>query len=358
MIPASSPAVGPPASMLTVLDHLPPGLLERPASELHAELGGPTLIHLPGERTPALFVSVLLHGNETTGWEALRQLLAQWDGRPLPRALSVLVGNVEAAREGLRHLDHQPDYNRIWRGGPWPEAGVAARVLEEMRARGVWCALDVHNTSGRNPHYACIHDLEPVTLALAARFSHVAILATTPETVLSRAFEALGPAITVECGLPGQPYGVNHARAFLEECLVATTLPGEGAPDTLLRTAAVVRVPWETRLGFGDPGAVLDLATDVDRLNFRDVPAGTVLGTIRAGDSLPLHALDPSGVDVTARHLRRDGDHLVAAADLLPAMLTTDVRIVHQDCLCYLMERVPHPARRAPAANAEMAGGG
>jgi hypothetical protein len=28
---------------------------------------------------------------------------------------------------------------------------------------------------------------------------------------------------------------------------------------------------------------------------------------------------------------------------LMPAMLTRDERVIRQDCLCYLMERLPYP---------------
>ncbi len=48
---------------LTELDHLPDGLLERPASALHHSLDGPTLIHLAGRNKQPLFVSVLQHGH-------------------------------------------------------------------------------------------------------------------------------------------------------------------------------------------------------------------------------------------------------------------------------------------------------
>ncbi len=99
--------------MLQELDALPPGLLDLEAPQLEVLLGGPTLIHLPGRRTPALFVSVLMHGNETTGWAAVRDLLRTYapgggDG-VLPRAVSLFVGNVSAAAQGVRRLDGQPD---------------------------------------------------------------------------------------------------------------------------------------------------------------------------------------------------------------------------------------------------------
>ncbi|MFS8860164.1 peptidase M14, partial [Synechococcus sp. H60.1] len=80
--------------MLTVLDHLPEQLLDLEAHQLYDRLGGPTLIHLAGRRDPPLFVSVLLHGNEVTGWQAVRQLLRRYVQRELPRSLSLFIGNV------------------------------------------------------------------------------------------------------------------------------------------------------------------------------------------------------------------------------------------------------------------------
>ncbi len=53
--------------MLQELHTLPAGLLETTPRDLEAVLGGPTLIHLPGDREPPLFISVLLHGNEPVG---------------------------------------------------------------------------------------------------------------------------------------------------------------------------------------------------------------------------------------------------------------------------------------------------
>ena len=61
--------------MLTVLETLPERFLDTPARELHQIFTGPTLIHLAGRRQPALFVSVLLHGNEDSGVVALQRLL-------------------------------------------------------------------------------------------------------------------------------------------------------------------------------------------------------------------------------------------------------------------------------------------
>lgn len=78
--------------MLQELDYLPDGLLDLPADALAGALGGPTLIHLSGRRDPALYVSVLMHGNETTGWDALRSWLRRYQqgegSSPCPAALA------------------------------------------------------------------------------------------------------------------------------------------------------------------------------------------------------------------------------------------------------------------------------
>ena len=74
--------------MLTVRDGIPPELLAADARQVARDLAGPTLFHLPGKRKEPLFVSVLLHGNEDGGWEAVRGLLRDRGGRELPRARS------------------------------------------------------------------------------------------------------------------------------------------------------------------------------------------------------------------------------------------------------------------------------
>ena len=110
--------------MLTELHNLPEGILDRDTRSLQDLLGGPTLIHLPGDRQPALFLSVLLHGNETVGWEALRALLRQRLARygelRLPRALSIFIGNIAAAAAGVRHLPDQPDTTASGRAANLP----------------------------------------------------------------------------------------------------------------------------------------------------------------------------------------------------------------------------------------------
>ena len=203
-------------------DILPDGLLEAEATELLDLLGAPTLIHLPGEKKEPLFVSTLLHGNETTGFYAIQRLLREYRDRPLPRSVSLFIGNVEAAAAEQRRLDHQPDYNRIWPGtdaGDCPEVSMMQQVVDNMRERHPFASLDVHNNTGINPHYACINRVDNQFLHLAAQFSRTVVYFIRPLGVQSMAMSYICPAVTLECGKVGQMHGVDHAISYLDACL-------------------------------------------------------------------------------------------------------------------------------------------
>jgi hypothetical protein len=297
-------------SLLRHYEGLPEGLLQARPTQLSDVLGGPSLIHLPGRRLQPLFVSVLLHGNETTGFLALQALLAGYQGKELPRALSIFIGNVEAARDGLRRLAGQPDYNRVWPGSEHtdsPEKRMMAEVVDIMQRRLPFASVDVHNNTGINPHYACINRIEHRFMHLASVFSRTLVYFIRPAGVQSMAFAQLCPAITVECGKVGQTAGEVHAQEFLDACLHLSQIPDHpvAAHDVdLFHTVATVRVPGAYSFGFGEQPVDICFIDDLDHLNF------DMLRTTRA---------------------------------LMPSMFTLDERVIRQDCLGYLMERYPLP---------------
>ncbi len=337
------------AVVLTQYDALPAGLLDLPASRLSDVLPGPALIHLPGRRTPPLFVSVLLHGNEDTGWLAAQSVLKQYAATGLPRALSLFIGNVAAARAGLRRLDGQPDYNRVWPGSEAAhpaERAMMQQVVDAMRARGVFASLDIHNNTGINPHYACVNRLDQAFLHLATLFSRIVVYFIQPRGVQSAAFATLCPAVTLECGKPGTPGSVEHAAAFLEACLHLAEFPAHPvAPHDvdLFHTVATVKVPESVSFGFAAPDADIDFVPALDHYNFRELAHGDRWGRVKAGSAARLQALDETGEDIGDRLFDYREDGITLRRPLMPAMLTRDERVIRQDCLCYLMERIGLP---------------
>jgi hypothetical protein len=331
--------------MLTITDRLPEGLLESDARTLHRVLAGPTLIHLPGRRTPPLFVSVLLHGNEDVGVQAIQRVLAAWRGRELPRALSVFIGNVSAARENVRRLDGQPDYNRVWPGTeqtPTPESAMLAAVVDEMRARQVFASVDLHNNTGLNPHYACIGRVRHPDLQLAALFSRTVVYFRRPLGVQTIAFGELCPAVTCECGKTGDESGIAHAAQFLDACLHLAAIPAHPARPGdvhLFHTIATAKIPPAASFSFDGEPADLRFRGDLEQLNFRELPAGSVFARCSRRPSACLDLRDEQGRDIGEALFALDGDALRLKRPVMPAMLTRDARAIREDCLCYFMER-------------------
>ena len=332
--------------MLNLYEDLPAGLLEARIEDLEDLLGGPSLIHLPGRRPEPLFVTVLLHGNESTGFRAVQSLLREYRDRELPRALSLFIANVAAARHGLRRLDGQIDYNRVWPGtdaADSPEARMMQQVVDGMGERRTFASLDVHNNTGINPHYACINRIDNQFLHLAAQFSRTVVYFIRPLGVQSMAMSHICPAVTLECGKPDHEYGAAHAQDYIDACLHMSELPGHPVASgdiDLFHTVATVKVPDGVSFGFADEAVQLDLASDLDHLNFRELPAGTRLGSLRNSDTLPLDVRDEDGRPVQEHFFAIDNGELVTTRPVMPSMFTLDTRIIRQDCLGYLMERL------------------
>lgn len=329
------------------LDHVPDGLLERPASALYQQLNGPTLIHLKVGDTRPLFVSVLQHGNEVTGWEAVRRLLKKTrEGKDLPRSLLLFIGNIQAAKHRLRRLDEQPDYNRCWPGGNAvdPKQQELFRTIHQkiIEAEPI-AGIDIHNNTGLNPHYAAVNLIRSEHLRLASLFSPKVVYFTMPPGTLSHSLAPYFPSTTLECGMAGEIHGTDHTEAYLETCLgldqIATT-PVDADDVHLYHMVATVNVKDHVLFGFGNVPADLALRENLDHLNFQELPPGTKFGDVFNGTQRPLVARDPSGIEVTDQYFSFDNGEVVTTREIMPSMLTLDRRVIQQDCLCYLMDRI------------------
>ncbi len=328
-------------------DSVPAGLEDLDdIAAIHRLVPEPTLIHLEGEKKQPLFVSVLLHGNEDTGFFALQKVLQKYRDRPLPRSLSIFIGNIEAARQGLRRLDGQPDYNRVWPGTDHPECDetrLMQQVVDAVAARKPFASIDMHNNTGKNPHYGCINYLDNRFQQLAVLFSRTVVYFQTPRGVQSMAMAQYCPAITVECGKPHLPHGVAHAFDFLDTVLHLEVIQDEPVHHQdidIFHTVARVTIPDEVSFSFGDNGADIIFDPAIDNLNFSELPIGAELARVRAGSKATLQVWNDEGEEVGAEYLARVEDKIVLTTPVMPSMLTLDKKVIRQDCLCYLMERI------------------
>ena len=332
-------------------DGLPDDLLSLDEVALLRALERPTLVRLPsdGEQPPRA-VATLLHGDESTGLQAMLRVLRH--RRRYPFDLYWIVGNVRAALAppGFAHrfLDDQEDFNRIW-GLDDPttlQRRAADRILTELEAAGLEALVDVHNNSGDNPFYAIITRQRSDVLNLATIFTTTLLRWDLRAHTLMESMQDRCATVAVECGLPGRPESLAFAVDALRRYLAAPPLADDRVvrDHDLLGGLRKVTVKPEIAFRFGgdlQDGLDLVLAPDADVHNFVEVPAGHVLGRVRPGAALPVCALDASGRDVTTEHFALDGDRLVVTAPATPVMMTRTVEAARKDCLFYLAMEVP-----------------
>jgi succinylglutamate desuccinylase len=281
-------------------------------------LGQPSLIKVTGKNSQArpLFVSTLLHGDEHSGLIALQRVLGRSRNCGIERTLLILVGNVQAAAQNKRLLPGQPDFNRIWDSSAarHPEHAIAHRCIEFARQSNIFAALDLHNNTGLNPHYACVANLRKHDLQLARMFSRNIMLFEKPDTTFGAAFAKIAPTITIEAGLSGDERGIEKIQALIESLLRQELLaeaPMEHTDADLYRNQYCVKLRSEFDLRFAsalelergagqsdDPPAdliaellltpsknpnqigVAFIREDIDRFNFLEIQRDTPIGRV------------------------------------------------------------------------------
>lgn len=224
-------------------------------------------------------------------------------------------------------------------------------VVECMRQRGLFASIDFHNNTGSNPHYACLNVIDNRFLHLATLFSRTVVYFIRPRGVQSQAMAGLCPAVTLECGKVRDQLGIDHALEFLNACMHLSDLPDQPVPTRdidLFHTVAQVKIPPEIDFAFAPHEARLVLSPELDRMNFRELPAGTALGRCTNGTGVSLDVRDEWGRKVGAQYFVVDGGEIRLRVPVMPSMLTCDEEVIRQDCLCYLMERYnQHVPKRA-----------
>lgn len=343
-------------------DVLPSGFLEVEFCDIRNVCPKPSLIRLRGKRSPALFISILLHGNEDAGLLALQDFFRAVAPDDLERDLTIFVGNVEACEAGVRFQDGKVDFNRAWPGSDLPLSkthDMLAKVVEQVVDEGVFASIDIHNNTGRNPEYGCICSLDQQHVNLASLFSEKIVYFTRPKGVQTQAFLRHCPAVTLECGQIGSLKGAKAASLFLQKCMQTESFEGlmvgiDAAQDAsgndlasvaeVYRTVARIRLQGNCSVGF-ESGNDIVFREDLDLLNFRMLPAGEPIGRLNSQLGKCLIVKDQSGNDVTSDFLQCNESQVSFGKAVMPSMLTKNLTVMRQDCVGYLMETIPLSAR-------------
>ena len=332
---------------LNILNEIPDAFLEIDYRDIKNIFNEPTLIHLKGHKSPALFISIMLHGNEFSGLQIMQEILKKYketEGYTLPRSIRLFVGNVEAASQGLRRLDNELDFNRAWPGTPEPDAPTSkliAEVMNSITENELFAAIDLHNNTGKNPPYGCISVVNEKNKYLSSFFNHIAMVFHTPKGVSTMAFDDICPAVTLECSTPGNRLGIDKAVALIDDLMHMDHFPDKPLPPhdlQLVQNSAVLKIAEGVNFGFEDEKGTFDLTliANFDRHNFTRLETSEVFA--RTTLDKPLIATAEDGSDLTDDLISNNNGAISLKKPLMPAMITLDKHIIIQDCLCYLLE--------------------
>jgi hypothetical protein len=338
-------------SNLTILDHIPSAFLSISHREIKELFDSPTLIHLKGEKQPALFISILLHGNEYSGLQIMQEILKKYqttDGYKLPRGIWLFIGNVDAAQMGVRLRDGQIDFNRAWPGTPEPNSDTAIliqEVMDRITQDELFASLDLHNNTGLNPPYGCISVVNEKNKYLSSFFNHIAMVFQSPKGVSTMAFDDICPAITLECSTPGNVPAIKRAFELIDDLMHMDHFPEKPLPAhdlQLVKNSATIMINADVTFCFEDEeysdtlGYDLTLVKNFDHHNFTRLEKNEIFAYSKVAK--PFLVISPDDQDITEEIIQNDNGKISLKKALMPAMISMDKKIVLQDCLCYLLE--------------------
>jgi succinylglutamate desuccinylase len=296
------------------LDTLPRRIEDIGLRDIRSVFANPTLIHLKGRHPKPMFLSTLLHGNETTSFLVLQRLAHHLRSHQLPRDLMVFVGNVHAAEQSQRFLSWQQDYNRIWDGSALGEEAELAYKVKQfvLDHEPLHACVDIHNNTGTNPFYACINQLGDDHVSLASLFSSTIVYYRTPASALSLAFSEHCPSVTLECGKSGQAGSVDRAFQHLLDVMHMNSFDHKSptSDHRIYQTVARLVVDPNVQIGFKGQKAELKFVDEFEELNFSSVPAGYTMAHF-TGTQPPLKVLTESNEDQFEQFFEVSGESLV-----------------------------------------------
>ena len=327
------------------LNDIPNGFFNTTPKEITKIIKGPTIIHLKGKNKKPLFISILLHGNEFSSLIILQKILKKYHEKVLPKSLILFIANPQACAQGVRQLEGQLDFNRIWNGGSSPQHSVAEQVLQYVKDQKIHIAVDIHNNSGENPLYSCINKKKKTFIKLAQIFSKDIVYFTEPDSVLSIAFSDICPTVVLECGLPGNKKGINAGIQFIETILNEDTdwRNDEVKIPHIYSTYARLYIEPDSKISFHQKPVLNNdhfcLTDQFDKFNFKELQTHTILGKIK----------DPKRIKLINKTGENIFDHLFSIIDnnwivknpSIPSMFTKDTKIAKSDCLGYVMKKIP-----------------
>ena len=328
--------------------------LEPPFDELLGEspedfleaLGGPCWIVVKGTGSgKPRAITTLLHGNEPSGFRAMRHWLAS-DPQP-PVDIHVCVASVDAARTSpvftWRERKGGRDLNRAFRA-PYegPEGKLAKEILDRLLELDPEALVDLHNTSGSGPAFGLAAVVDDQHKRLSSFFSESMVRMGSALGTLVEATVDKFPSLIVECGgVPDSESDTTALRgiqAFAEAESLWAGPPSQAAE--FYEKPIRIKIREGLRLvysGAKAEDADLTLRDDIDRLNHGLTDVGELLGWLGPKGFDALLPEGPAGGPPLDSLLRERDGRIETACEMKILLATTRADIGVSDCLFYII---------------------
>jgi len=330
---------------MSVVKDVPLTWKDDPYEKILGELEDFQLYKFPGRNPHGILVMGLLHGNETSGFYGIINTIKEWLRRGVHPWCDVyfLIGNSTAARMpphfSNRINSNGLDYNRIWAltKGDKELRGKVQNVFDFVKAKGIRFAIDLHNTSGKNPPF--LFYFNDNHTHFAKQFGQRLVFGGNYSTSSGFALERLGVSIvSLECGLTRTADAHARAQEHIQTCI--SYLENDGnlsvkypQPIFLEIMAPIKFIPGIEFVFGAGPSEGVVIREDIEELNFKLLPAGSVLGYAK---EMPFQLIGMDGESILDDWLCLEEGAVKTKQDCILMLASRDKRIVKQDCLAVL----------------------
>ncbi|MCB0357192.1 MAG: hypothetical protein KDD40_09300, partial [Bdellovibrionales bacterium] len=113
----------------------------------------------------------------------------------------------------------------------------------------------------------------------------------------------------------------------------------------IYRTLGRISVEGTQSISFGSGLGEFDFPHEIELWNFKPLKAGTLLAKSKSDKGL-IFVRDEHHQDITANYVKivkKEDSQYFFLQDCVPSMLTSDLDIIHKDCLGYIMKEIDLP---------------
>ncbi len=318
---------------LKIIKELPKDFLEMKDDEILKINKGPILYHLDLGFKNTISISTLLHGNEKSSFYIVQNLLN--DTSFFTFNLIVLFGNPLAAYKNKRFTNKQDDFNRMW--GENPPQWVKD-VMDYYSSLNLYCNIDIHNNTGKNPYYTCVNSLDQKHVQLALHFSNLVIHLENDHNIQSTAVSKYCPSITLETGQSLEQQGIMHSSKVLKN-LLKEGIKSRSTKPIIFGIKAQIFLDTDYLYFKSDFPKIshkseLYIVEDIEDFNFKKIEAGTIWGKCFCERPFKILSEDR---DVFEEYFFIDEGLIKNKIDFYPSMLTVQKEIIEKDCFGHIM---------------------